>query len=297
MRFKATLVGIDEVQHVLQALDKFEKTCLVKLSKSFTMFVVKGTASQSVEIFARLNSTIIFNDFRIESITNNEIYFEVNIKNLLQVLSNLSPKKVHIKQIYMRLSKKNKQPYLTCEIQSAQQASVKANQNITIVQDVPIQVLNSNEITPDLISEVAVGDVQVQLVLPSPLKELKTIVDRMKSLTKLVKDDRDLLIRASPNGKLELSIETTMSTVRTVFTNLSLPETEGNNVDQEENMFRNEPVEVKVDIQKISKFLHVHVTNPEEVVLAIAGRFLVLYCRLRTQGSYVTYYVDFKKDK
>jgi HUS1 checkpoint protein len=275
MKFKATLYNVAHLHHIFQCLEKVSKLCILHLHRESIGFIVKSDAKDGIEVWGKVKCDTLFNDFRIESKTDNNIYMELSLKNMLQVLSNCA-------RIVMKLSKKDNQIYLTCDTSPTRSYQSSASESISIIKDIPVRILSSREAMN--LKEVATSDCQVQIVLPPSLKELKDIIDRMKSLTK---SEGLLTIVADMSGKLELQVNTTSSTAKTMFHKLSV-KTSGNELMSEQE---GEDIseKINVDITRIAKFIHVHAVQPEEVVMALTPDILVFNALI--QGGYLTYYI------
>lgn len=277
MKFKATLHNVSHLHHILQALEKVSKLCILHLRRESIGFIVKSDAKDGIEVWGNVKCDTLFNDFRIESMIDNSIHMEINLKNMLQVLSNCA-------RTIMKLSKKDNQVYLTCDSSPTKNyaSGGSGSESISIIQDIPVRILSSREVIT--LKEVATSDCQVQIVLPHSLKELKDIIDRMKSLTK---SEGALTIAGDMSGKLELQVNTTSSTAKTMFHRLSVKTSDNETISEMEGEDISE--KISVDITRIAKFTHVHVIQPEEVVMALTPDILVFNAAI--QGGYLTYYI------
>lgn len=161
-------------------------------------------------------------------------------------------------------------PLLSCVLILQQS---RAERRIQVIQDVPVRVLSPQQ--QQAFHEPLVPEPQVHIMMP-PLGSLKTISDRMKSLSSAV------VIEANMAGEFVMKMDTDAVSVETRFEGLINPELDPTQVDlsQQPSMTRDPKAfaSVRVDIKDFLKFLATHLVNPSNVVCCIIeGHGLVFY--------------------
>jgi HUS1 checkpoint protein len=137
MRFKAKLSNPQLLTKILQVHEKTADECLFKFSKKIMAFITKTEYQDGTQIWSRIKTNTLFTDFRIESTTDNDIYAKLDLKNISRALKTYSK----AQSIVFKLSKKNSIAFLTLEI---------IVNSTNIVQDIPIQVLATDEVSQQI---------------------------------------------------------------------------------------------------------------------------------------------------
>jgi HUS1 checkpoint protein len=193
--------------------------------------------------------------FTIESAhENNEILLEINLDLLhraLRMAGNLAEMK-------MVLTKVNDMPMLGFRMTMMSSTGVKR----PVVHNIPILLFAADEIA--LHQSPVLPLPEVNIYMPH-IKSLRTVVDRMKSLS-----DR-LELSANQSGELTLKVETRMASVRTSYSGLENPQWKEGQVPDgsgSQTDFRT----CVVDAKKLSRFLggQYITTNPNRVLLSLA---------------------------
>jgi HUS1 checkpoint protein len=172
----------------------------------------------------------------------------------------------------VKLTKKNGIPYLSFAIEMI------ATQSMSILQDVPVNVLSPAQIASFV--EPLLPDPEVYIMMP-PLKLLRNVVDRMKNI------DDYLTVQANMAGEFTLKVETDMVSIATFYRNLDHPHIEGRDPPR---VNPDQAAAVKVDIKKFSRFLYSSQVSPQNVICCIVkGQALVLHVLL--DDLFITYYI------
>lgn len=113
MRFKARLQreNLLTFHNALSVLDKLGRTIVLYLTEECLRISVVTENPDSPKVFAEINQTSIFFDYRIESQSSNSILLEIDLELLLRALA--SGKQAP--QSQLKLVKRNNRPYLCFE--------------------------------------------------------------------------------------------------------------------------------------------------------------------------------------
>ncbi|KAI8871502.1 cell cycle checkpoint [Ramicandelaber brevisporus] len=304
MRFKTRVSNVHVLTKVLGSIDKLAKQCALRLTPTRIYFVVLGEAQGSMQVWSQLSVDLIFTEYRIESVTNNEIYLEIPVDTMLRALrsvQSLANTSFGGGDTVIRLTKNGLQPIF---IISASMQS-RAGKPLELVQEVPIRLLSATQMGN--IREPMVPEPQVHIMMP-PLLGLRSIAERLRSISDAI------IISANMDGELILRGESEFVHVETAFQGLINPEmdmnassqstvTSGNQGDANDigsnsssdnsnsnSNTRDQRVplssardkqkfaEARVDLRSFIKFLHsYHVTPSNVVCCIIEGHALVLY--------------------
>jgi len=270
MRFKARVLS-DRCAlfiKVCSSVQKINKDCVLHLSERKVQFILTSEVTEGgVQVWSGINAASLFEDYKIESLNNNEIAFEINLDHLSRALKSGQ----YAQEIVVKLTKKNGVPFLSLAID-------QGSQQMTIIQDVPIVLLSAQQLAQ--YTEPQLPDPEVHIMMP-PLKLLRHVIDKMKNVSDFVS------IEANMAGKMTFKVETEMVTIHTNYENLEHPQIEGRSPPR---VNPDQKAEVKVDIKKFAKFLYSYQVGPTNVICCIVeGRAIVLHVLL--DDLYLTYYV------
>ncbi len=208
MRFKAKILS-DRVPlfiKIVQTVQKISKDCVLHLSERKVQFILASELTEGVQVWSGINSPSLFDDYKIESLNNNEIAIEINLDHLQRALKSAQ----NAQNIIIKLTKKNQLPYLSLAIE------VLNNQHVmTIIQDVPIVLLSAQKLSQ--YTEPHLPDPEVHIMMP-PLKHLRFVIDKMKNVSEF------LIIEATMGGALTFRVETEMVSISTFYKNLDHPQ-------------------------------------------------------------------------
>mmetsp|Transcript_24142 Transcript_24142/g.33855 ORF Transcript_24142/g.33855 Transcript_24142/m.33855 type:complete len:277 (-) Transcript_24142:31-861(-) len=271
MRFKARVLNdrINLFIKVVTTVQKISKECVLLMSERKLQFILTSEITDGgVQVWSGINAASIFEDYKIESLNQNEIALEINLDHLQRALKSAQ----YAQEISVKLTKKNGLPFLSVIIE------VQTTQQMTIVQDVPVVLLSQQQLAQ--YAEPQLPDPEVHILMPS-LKLLRHVIEKMKNVCD------HLTIFANMAGELKFKVETDMVTIQTSYSNLEHPQIEGKSPPR---MNSEHKAEVKVDIKKFSKFLFSYQVTPLNVICCIVeGRAVVLHVLL--DDLYITYYI------
>jgi len=265
MRFKATITNAPCLTNILQVLEKLGQTCMVHFQPKTVSFYLTTQWSASGQCFVELAVPAVFEDYRIESRSNNEIPMLINIPNLVRALR--SSERAH--KTVIKLTKKTERAFLTFEI----------TENVSITQDVPISLQNVKSLVE--YQEPELPEPEVQIRMP-PLGNLKTVVDRMKAVSE------ELTIEATSLGRMIFKVETDMVTIRTHYKDLAIKSAEP----EAKNSESVTTASAKMAIKKFSKILSCRML-PASYALGciVESKAFVLYVKLHQEQGHLTYYI------
>lgn len=268
MKFRARLddaVSITRLSNVVATLAKNVKVCVLRLSAGKVCFVISGKGS--INMWCELNQSKFFSEYRIEGRDeHNEIFLEVQMEQLARTLRNTST----ALSVKMKLTKHNGAHLLIDIIQ----ATVTGG-NRNVVHEVPVNIV-PQRLWPDY-QEPDMPDIDVSIFLP-PLKQVKTIIDRMKSL------DNYITLSANMSGELNIRIETSTVTATTYFKNLM-----NHKFCDDDELDKTVMYEARVDIKKLSHVLTGHF-NPIKVICNIVDGCGLQFFLLHQEVS-LQYYI------
>eukprot|EP00823_Brevimastigomonas_motovehiculus_P000187 TRINITY_DN1029_c0_g3_i1.p1 TRINITY_DN1029_c0_g3~~TRINITY_DN1029_c0_g3_i1.p1 ORF type:complete len:272 (-),score=29.50 TRINITY_DN1029_c0_g3_i1:927-1742(-) len=265
MRFKATLIDHKALLEVLEVLEKLGSTCLVHLSTDTIRLCMNSDRTSGEQVFFESPVQYLFQDFKIESMNNNEIPFLANISNLAVATKSCTS----ATKIVVKLTKKNNRPCLTFDI---------ACETVKIVQDVPI-LLQPAAIIQDY-QEPSVPAPEVKFRMPN-MKLLKSVVERMKSVGSSI-----LTLTASTNGQAVFQVEEgSVVSIKTFFKGLDLKEKD------EQSDPEAKTAAGRMDIKKFANILNSRSLSATHFIGCISEEHaFILYVKLKLGGT-VTFYV------
>jgi HUS1 checkpoint protein len=238
---------------VVSTVQKISKDCVMHLSERKVQFILAAELTEGgVQVWSGIDSVSLFDDYKIESLNNNEVAFEINLEHLQRALKSAQ----NAQNIIVKLTKKNQTPFLSLAIE------VQNNQHLmTIIQDVPIVLLSAQQLAQYI--EPHLPDPEVHIMMP-PLKVLRHVIDKMKNVSD------HLLIEANMAGELTFRVETEMVSIATFYRNLEHPQIEGRSPPRQNP---EQKAEVKVDIKKFHKFLFSYQVKPTNVICCTFSPF------------------------
>jgi HUS1 checkpoint protein len=203
MRFRANLNNGPFFAKILGSVEKVSRMCVVRLSPDKISIAAKPDTGD-IEMWAHVNASAIFEDYKVESKNGNEISFELDLANLIRAVRSGDKASV----MTVRLTKKNEQPFWTFEVEALNMQAFK------VTQDVPVAILSKAEMQQQAAEPDFVGlEGQLKAVLP-PLKRLHTIVDRLRTV------GNTLHMTLTAQGELQLAVQDTCVDITTYFRNL-----------------------------------------------------------------------------
>lgn len=166
--------------------------------------------------------------------------------------------------ITMKISKKDGNPILSI--------IMEMNNLITVTQDVPIIVLNSND--NKMYEEPSTDPPEIIISFPS-VELVKHFFTTMKAT------DSYLYLKGNKEGKLIFKAISECMTIETKFGDLKVQSNNNNN---------NE-IEVKIDSKHFSKILGYSVCSPTNVICCLGNDSIVFHCIIIQNAITLTYFL------
>lgn len=265
MRFRATLSNPVCLIKVLETLEKLGQTCVLHLTPTNVHFYVTHHFGTPVQAFVDLQVESVFDEYKIESKSNNEIGLLVSIQNLSRAIKSGE----RAMRIVIKLTKKNGRAFLTFEI----------SETVGITQEVPVMLQSLKSLAE--YAEPHMPEPEVQLSMPN-LTSLKSVIERMKSVSDQV------TIEASSTGRLQFCVETEMVTIRTHYKDLCLKTGQDDGAEEEEVR----EAHATLSIKKLHKALCIrHLPAAYIVACLVEDHAVVLYTKLQADCGCVTFYI------
>ena len=135
MRFKAKITSefVCVLHGVTAALERVGQTAAMYLDEDFIRLSVSTESPDTTKVFAELNKSVLFEEYRIESQSENTILFEIELDLLSRALS--SGKNAHI--CYLKLAKRGQRPCFCLETKASE---------VEIVHDIPVKIVRASDI-------------------------------------------------------------------------------------------------------------------------------------------------------
>ncbi|KAL2912765.1 Checkpoint protein hus1 [Polyrhizophydium stewartii] len=265
MRMRTKITHPSVLMKLGHTLERLHKQWIFHLTPDRLHFTVsKADFQTGVQVWAQLSTDTLFEDYRIESASDNHIWLEVNGDHLLRALKSGS-KSV---QMIMRLSKKEGLPVLSFTITNQS----RTGKLVILVQDVPVRVI-SPEKTEEFREPVA-PEPDVHILMP-PILTLRTIAERMKSIS------QRLILSANMGGQLTMSVSNDIVKVQTFFNDLINPQLDPTQVDvathPSTGRSRTEFAEAEVDIRDFIKFVQCYQLHPSKILCCINERHCLIF--------------------
>jgi len=186
----------------------------------------------------------------------------------------------------MKLAKKNDQAALSFEISG----TTRAGRKVRVAHDVKIEVMKPGDVAR--LAEPLCPEPDIHILLP-PLQKLRTIVERLRPMSDI------LAIRASNNGRLQLSINTDSVTVDTQWTNCTNPKMAASQSQDDDDEPNEKPdpdhlFTVLVSIRSFLKFLNSHVVSTTTIACICQHHCVILYVYIgdvTDAGGVLTFYI------
>lgn len=102
----------DSTTDLCQALEKTAKAAVVCLTERKLQLIL-ADPSEGMQVWSGLNANTVLKEMIIESLQQNQIYFELQLDHLLKALKSASGNST---EVVMKLTKKNGAPYLSFSI-------------------------------------------------------------------------------------------------------------------------------------------------------------------------------------
>jgi HUS1 checkpoint protein len=200
MRFKARITNenLGLLFGVTSTLERIGQTTALYLDQEFVRLAVMTESPDTPKVYAELRADAVFQDYRIESQSDNTIFFEIELDLLSRALS--SGKNAPVCNI--KLVKRGLKPCLCLETRALE---------VEIVHDIPIKIMRASEIV--YYRPPPVPPPTVALDLPRG-RLMKTIVDRMGKIVKQVQ------VVAEQSGRIIFSVDHSSAMIKTYYAGL-----------------------------------------------------------------------------
>lgn len=207
MRFRAR-AGADQYQlitDVIQAMHRQGEFLCLKFTSRFLHAIVNnsgaGKGSDIIPTFAKFAAAdILFFEYLVESRANNEICVECDPLQFLRASRSVKD----APEVVLKLTKKQSTARITIE-------ATMIN-GVKVTQDVPVRVLKEDEFQNT--NEPIMSPPDIRIMIPKDALSLRSVVDKLKLFGKFVN------IKASLNGRLELTSENDAVNINTIYNNL-----------------------------------------------------------------------------
>ncbi|EGC33662.1 hypothetical protein DICPUDRAFT_36380 [Dictyostelium purpureum] len=266
MKFKAKVYKPNILLKTVQNIMKIHNDGICHITPHKLRFIIQSEINDGMQVFCEIQREQVFENFIIESLSDNEIQFQLDLEHLRRALQSSTSQSPC--DVFVNLTKKGDNPILHFVIQSS-------SSSIMLVQDVPIVLLTAQQMAQ--INEPILPDPVVHILMPN-LKNVQKVVDKMKNISELLK------ITVSMNHRLSFAVETGNGSISTFYNGLEHPQFEKNISSEPERSHS-----VNVDIKKFGKVLHIHQLSPSEVVLCLYERSIIVHVVLT--GIMITYYI------
>jgi hypothetical protein len=211
MKFRARLSKENLIvfHGVICQLQRVGQVAAIYLSQDFLRLAVVCDSIDTPRCYSELHASSICTDYRIESLSGNNILFEIGLENFSNALASGR----HAMLSMLRLVKRGMRTCLSFETESVEALS------LNVTHDIPIRILPTTDIMyynpPD------VPPPSVALELPRSTKLLRVLVDKMSKFAKYIH------LTASQAGNLTLKIDHASAVLKTYYSGLT-PRYEGN---------------------------------------------------------------------
>ena len=216
MRFKANIKGPQVLMPMLTALSHMSKDCLIVLCPEQWKFMINEkyvNTTSHPQCYASTPIADVFENYKLESKSNNEILLQVNIPNLLAAFRSVC--EFHGTHVILRLTKKSQSPMLSFEMWEDDEQEMRIN----VIQDVSVKPIQHSKFY--LYEEPSLSAYHASSKMP-PLRSFKTVIDRMRIINSGGHGKQGTLFINNHDGKLMLQIGTDHCALKTIYQNLGV---------------------------------------------------------------------------
>ncbi|KAL5525912.1 hypothetical protein ACEPAG_7250 [Sanghuangporus baumii] len=216
MRFRTNIEHVQTFQRIIQAIEKLQKRCIVRLAETEMHIICNEETEDGVQ-------DSLFSDYRIQSNANNQISLGVSPEALSQALRSAASSS----DVVMKLTKKHAHAVLTFEIvlalgsgglsgfgSTGMGGGGGGSRKASVSHDVLIDLLKPTDMRR--LKEPLCPEPDIHILLP-PLQKLRTIVERMRSMADVLR------VQANHRGGLRLSVESDQVRVQTQWSKCIIP--------------------------------------------------------------------------
>uniref|UniRef100_A0A8D2D2L3 Checkpoint protein n=1 Tax=Sciurus vulgaris TaxID=55149 RepID=A0A8D2D2L3_SCIVU len=236
---------------------KLTKVCVLRVCQDKLCFGPTGPrATREARLWCEV-SRGAFYQFNMEGVSEelNEIYLELTSEHLPRAVRNAG----NAASLKLQLTNKRR-PCLTVVVELAS----RTGHTHVMVHDLPVRVLPRTWWKEYPEPNVQVSDVSVYL---PGLRILKSIVERMANM------GENVLVEANLNGKMNLSVETDVVSIKSYFKNLGNPPKSALSVTQDRDP--ETMVQVWVENRKLLQFFEGQQINPTMTLCNILSNTLL----------------------
>lgn len=215
MRFKAQVKQPAALMPMLSALSHMSKECLIVLCREQWKFMINEkyvNTTAHPQCYASTPIANIFDTYRLDSKSNNEILLQVNIRNLLAGFR--SARDFNGTNI-LRLTKKNDLPVLSFEMWEDDGEELRIN----VIQDVSVRPIQHSKLY--LYEEPTLDGYHASSNMP-PLRSIRTVIEKMRAINGGGSGEQGMLFINNDDGKLMLQIQTDHCALKTIYQNLGV---------------------------------------------------------------------------
>ncbi|KTW26512.1 uncharacterized protein T551_03429 [Pneumocystis jirovecii RU7] len=281
MRFKTGISNISMFIRLVQSLERVGRICWLKLTPETVHFVIVPDHT-GTQVWAILEVKSIFQDYLVQSNTNNIINLEVPIDHLHKALKS----SVNASEIVLRLTKHDHFPMLSCSIsllgKSGGMSAVTHNIHVRVLS--PLMQL----------FEPVVPEPDCHIILPS-LSQLRYISERFRAIS------NKIFLKANMSGEFQIGVVSDSCKIETKFKDLINPELDPcavKDISKHPSQIRDKKafVTVKVSVKDWLNLLQVHIVAKRVIACFCEGHALVLYVYImepeEESSAVLTYYIS-----
>ncbi|KAH8081492.1 checkpoint protein Hus1/Mec3 [Filobasidium floriforme] len=271
MRFRTKIINASLMNKVVKSLQSTAKSCVIKLGPESVHFIVSDSESgpSGVQIWSQVKVVTLFDEYRIESRGNNEIYLEIGLEPLSKALrsAEMVGTTGRDSEAGVKLSKKNDKAVLVFDIVGQGNGPTP----ISITHDVTCLVLNPSRVAQ--LKEPLCPQPDIHVHLPS-LAQLKGLASRFSHLGSTVS------ISANKKGEMLFTVQSDGLKMETKWEKLAIP-----NFNQEADQQPAQEVDpeeaptfsVSISIKNLLKFLATNLANTTTIACICDNYCLIAY--------------------
>ncbi|KAK9459860.1 checkpoint protein Hus1/Mec3 [Lipomyces oligophaga] len=277
MKFSATLVYPDVLREVTYALSFTRKYCVFSIDRQQLQLICQNDIN-STQVWARFDVNEIFTGFRITSVNNNRITFEVSLESFIRALKSFSSAgNFGTGKVKVKLVRRNELPSIMFSVDQDSGRSINhsgaGHGAARIAQTVPVRIIKS-----DIPKEPETRGVDVVLFMKTQMQSVLKLCERYRNLGQRVK------VSANSSGVLKLGVNNDHVKVETKWTGLIAgrdlsTENENPDGDQEDTSSSRDPDEfasVLVDAKELCSALRIY-SSAASAILCISDGGLLYF--------------------
>ncbi|KAI0032921.1 cell cycle checkpoint [Vararia minispora EC-137] len=239
MRFRTGIVNVVTFRRIIQTVGKIQKKVVMRLGQS-EVRIICNSDEGGVQVTIRVLA--LFEDYRVESKSGNDIALLLDTDALEQVLHSAPGN-----EVVMKLAKKNDVCVLNFQIFG----NSRMGRRLTVSHDVRTEVLRPGEL--ERLKEPMCPEPDVHTLLP-PLGKMRTIAEKLRGITDIV------AVHANHSGQFSFSAATESIKVEVEWENLTNPVIGASHpeVDERAPVDKQRMFAVLLRTRSLLKFLNAH---------------------------------------